>query len=118
MHIIIHIIIYFNGILFCSSIPISMGDSTELEVLWESVVEVKTWLSLQTECLACCSCVESWEMVYCLMLAYDTAERWPRLAYCLRVDTLVRAVTSSPLIACISLGQIGNRKKPIRETDL
>ena len=38
MHIIIHIIIYFNGILFCSSIPISMGDSTELAltVLWNN----------------------------------------------------------------------------------
>ena len=98
------------------------GDSTELMVLWESVVGLalirllllvlvvfvllvgtagalpggecretalenpvscdggvagRTWLSLHTECLACCNCEESWEKVYCRILACVTAERWP-----------------------------------------
>ena len=36
----------------------------EISVAYEGGVAVRTWLSLHTECLACCSCVESWEKVY------------------------------------------------------
>ena len=50
----------------------------EVSVTCEGGVVVRTWLSLHTECLACCSCVESWEKVYCRILACVTAERWLR----------------------------------------
>ena len=64
-------------------------------VVCEEDVAVRTWLSLYTKCLACCSCVESWEKVYWRRLVCVTAGRWPRLVQRLWADTLVRALTSS-----------------------
>ena len=46
-------------------------------VVCEGGVVVRTWLSLHTECFACCSCVESWEKVYWRILACVTAPPWP-----------------------------------------
>ena len=69
---------------------------------WVVVAEVMTWLSIHTECRACCSCWESCEIVYCRMFACTIFLRCPFLGHRYS-DTLVLALISSPLIAYISL---------------
>ena len=75
----------------------------------EGGVVVRTWLSLHTECLACCSCAESWEKVYWRMLAcvHRGAVVTPGICEWTPLYAPLTLSPLSPALACVELPDAG-----------